>query len=141
MTHSWVLGETLRVVIGIPGLYAFMECRQKGGHCEDLGPAGRADPDRADRPRLSDRPLDRFQTVPEVKRIHANGLEIRFQQTEPSEPRGTKRVTASNQDQLIVWHETKARQDMAFVEPNRRDQRPKIRTLTPAGGRVPERAR
>jgi len=140
-THPAEHRETDRVRIAVPGFDPFVECRQKRGHREDLGPASRADPDRADRPRLSDRPLDRFQAIPQVERIHTNGLEIRFQQPKPSEARGSKRVTAPNQDQSIVRHETKAGQDMAFVEPNRRDQRPKIRTLTRGGVRFPERAR
>jgi len=110
-----------RVRIAVPGLDPFVKGRQEGGHREDLRPASRADSDRADASRLSNPRFDGFQAIAEIERVHAHGFEIRLQSAEAPEAQGPKRVAASHEDQPIVRQETEARQDVAFVEPDRRD--------------------
>jgi len=127
--------------IAIPGLDSLVEGGQEGGHRENLRPAARADSDRSDGPRPSDRFLDGFQAISQIKHIHANGLEIRFQKPESPEARGPKRVTASDEDQSIVRHQSEAWQHMALVEPDRRDQCPDVRGITRGGARFRARER
>ena len=119
--HTAQHGKAHRVRIAVPGLDPFVKGRQEGGHREDLRPASRADSDRADASRLSNPRFDGFQAIAEIERVHAHGFEIRLQSAEAPEAQGPKRVAASHEDQPIVRQETEARQDVAFVEPDRRD--------------------
>src|SRR3989442_893079 len=80
--HASEYRKLHRLWIAIPGLDSLVEGGQEGGHREILRPATRADSDRSDGPRPSDRLLDGFQAISQIEHIHANGLEIRFQEPE-----------------------------------------------------------